>query len=137
MRSLLLSLPLMVLLVTVTPTPSVFASDGWCDTDPILVVRTPAGRLVPVYVNVGAKSLLFTPNTLLSSILPAYTAVPSANKTGTTVSVTVTVPKLVLDVSFATRSMVTTGALGTGSVYASTTGVSGQALITKFDLPYR
>jgi hypothetical protein len=137
MRSLLLSLPLVVLLATLLPTPWAFASDGWCDTDPVLVVRTPAGYLVPVYVNVGAQSLLLTPNTLSASILPAYTADPSPNNTATTVTVTVKVPQSLLASSFAIRSIVSSGAFGSGWVYASAFGVSWQALISKFELPYR
>src|SRR5438128_11931446 len=116
MSSLLLSLSLLVMLVMTSLTPAALASDGWCDSDPILVVSTPAGNLVPVYYNVGAQSLLFTPNTLLAALVPSYTAVPTRKGTATWVSLSVTVPTLVLNQSFATRDIVSTGAFGTGTV---------------------
>jgi hypothetical protein len=137
MRSLLLSLPLLVLLGMTWPPAVALASDGWCDTDPVLVIRTPAGRLVPVFVNVGAKNLLFTPNTLLAAVLPSYSAAPTSDANATLVTVKAKVPSLLLEGPFATRSIVSTGAFGTGTLYASTYGVSGQYLISTFQLPYR
>jgi hypothetical protein len=138
MRSLLLSLALLVLLVMTSPAAAALASDGWCDTDPILVVQTPAGNLVPVYVNVGAQSLLYTPNTLLGALVMSYTAVPTSGGSATKVTVSVTVPTLPLaaDKSFRTRVTVSTGAFGTGTVYSYTSGVSGKAMTSTFKLPY-
>ena len=136
MRSLLLSLSLLVMLVMTSQTPAALASDGWCDSDPILVVHTPAGNLVPVYYNVGAQSLLFTPNTLLGALVISYTAVPTSGGAATKVNLSVTVPTLVLDPSFATRAIVSTGAFGTGTVYAYTSGVSGEVMTSTFKLPY-
>jgi hypothetical protein len=137
MRSLLLSLPLLVLLGMTSPPAVALASDGWCDTDPILVIRTPAGRLIPVFVNVGARNLLFTPNTLLGAVAPSYSATPTRDPLATSVTVKVTVPTLLFEASFATRSTISTGAFGTGTVYASTYGVSGESLTSTFQLPYR
>ena len=135
MRSLLLSLSLLVMLVMTSLTPAALASDGWCDSDPILVVQTPAGNLVPVYYNVGSQSLVFTPNTLLGALVMSYTAVPTSGGAATKVTLVVMVPSL-LDQSFATRDIVSTGAFGTGTVYAYTDGVSGQTMTSTFKLPY-
>ncbi len=135
MRSLLLSLSLLVMLVMTSLTPAALASDGWCDSDPILVVQTPAGNLVPVYYNVGSQSLVFTPNTLLGALVMSYTAVPTSGGAATKVTLVVMVPSL-LDQSFATRDIVSTGAFGTGTVYAYTSGVSGEAMTSTFKLPY-
>lgn len=131
----LLVIPLIPLAI-VTQAPVALASSDWCDTDPILVIHTPAGNLVPVYVTVGAHSPLFTPNTLLGSLVPSYTAVPTSNGAATSVRVVVTVPPLPLDPSFATRDTVSTGVMGTGIVYAQASGVSGNAMTSTFQLPY-
>jgi hypothetical protein len=135
MRNLLLSLSLLVMLVVTLPIPAALASDGWCDSDPILVVQTPAGNLVPIYYNVGAKSLLLTPDTLLGAVAVSYTAVPTSGGAATKITVVVTVPSL-LGESFATRDIVSTGAFGTGTVYASTFGVSGEAMTSTFKVPF-
>ncbi len=137
MRSLCVSLSLLVTLVMTSPAPAALASDGWCDSDPILIVRTPAGNLAPVFYNVGAHDFLFTPNTLVGALVAAYTVVPTSGGTATLVSLTVTVPPpLLLKQSFATRDIISTGAFGTGTVYASTIGVSGQPMTSTFQLPY-
>jgi hypothetical protein len=138
MRSLFLSFSLLVMLVMTSLTllsPAALASDGWCDSDPILVVHTPAGNLVPVYYNVGAQSFLYTADTLLGALGMSYTAVPTSGGAATKVTLVVTVPSLLFQ-SFATRDIVSTGAFGTGTVYAYTSGVSGQAMTSTFKLPY-
>jgi hypothetical protein len=138
MGSFLRSMVIVVLLMVATQAPVALASDGWCDTDPLLVVRTPAGRLVPVYVTVGAKSLLFTPATLLGSLILSYSAVPTSDGAATSVTAVVNVPSSSLyGGSFATRNTVSTGAFGTGSIYVQASGVSGQPTTLKFVLPYR
>jgi hypothetical protein len=135
MRSLFLSLSLLVMLVMTLLTPPAMASDDWCDSDPILLVHTPAGNLVPVFYNVGAQNILLTPNTLLGGLAMSYTAVPTSGGAATKVTVVVTVPSLLFQ-SFATRNIVSTGAFGTGTVYAYTSGVSGEAMTSTFKLPY-
>ena len=74
MTSLLRSVVIVVLLMATMQAPLALASDGWCDTDPILLIHTPAGLWVPVFVSVGAHSLFFTPDTLLGSLVVSYAA---------------------------------------------------------------
>jgi hypothetical protein len=136
MRGLLWSFLLVITLAVATQAPVALASDGWCDTDPILVIHTPAGQLVPVYVMVGAQSLWFTPDTLLGSVVLSYTAVPSSNGSATHVKMGVTVPQLLVQ-SFKTRDTVSTGVFGTGTVYAYADGVSGSTTTLSFQIPYR
>jgi hypothetical protein len=131
----LLALSLLLGLTLAPQAPVARASDGWCDTDPILVVHTPAGRLVPLYVTVGAQSLLFTPNTLLGSVVLSYTTWPTSDG-ATGVSVDVNVLPSLLASSFSTRQTVSTGAFGSGTVYARGFGVSGVATMLSFELPY-
>jgi hypothetical protein len=135
MRVLLCLLFPVWLLIEAVHAPIALASDGWCDTDPILVIRTPAGRLVPVYVTVGAQSLLLTPNTLLGSLVLDYTAVPTSDGKATQVTAVVKVPASLLTGSFATRSIVSSGALATGKLYARVSGVSGTPTTLVFELP--
>ena len=134
MRTRLTSLLLVFWIVFATQAPAAQASNQWCDSDPILLIQTPAGRVVLVYVTVGAQSALYTPNTLLSSIQPAYTAAPKSNGAATRVSVFVTVPALLLDPSFATRVIISSGPYGTGTVYSRVDGVSGKEMTSVFDL---
>jgi hypothetical protein len=135
MRGLLALFLVLGLIVAVQP-PIARASDGWCDTDPILVVRTPGGRLVPLYVTVGAQSLLLTPNTLLGSVVLSYKAVPTADGAATEVSVVINVRPSLLDRSFLTRQTVSTGAFGSGTVYAHDYGASGAPTTLFFEVPY-
>jgi hypothetical protein len=132
----LLALSVLLGLTLAPLAPVARASDGWCDTDPILIVRTPAGRLVPVYVTVGAHSLLLSPSTLLGSVVLSYTTWPSKDGAASGVSIRVYVPSSLLASSFSTRQTVSTGAFGTGTVYAREFGVSGVATMLSFDLPY-
>lgn len=136
MRGLLWSFLLAITLAAATEAPVALASDGWCDTDPLLVIHTPAGRLVPVYVMVGAQSLLFTPDTLLGSLVLSYKAVPTSNGAATQVTMAVNVPQLLFQ-SFATRNTVSAGPYGSGTVYAYATGVSGSTTPISFQIPYR
>src|SRR5258708_40178366 len=124
MRRLLWSFLLVVPLAVAIQAPVAVASDGWCDTDPILVIKTPAGSIIPVFVTVGSQSLLFSPDTLLASLVLSYTAMPTADGAATRVTVVVTVPPSLLARSFATRDTISTGPFGSGTIYASASGVS-------------
>lgn len=137
MRCLPRVLSLGILLTMAIPASVAMASDGWCDTDPILVIQTPAGRPVPVYVDVGAQSLLVSPNTLLGSIVLSYTAVPTRDAEATSVTAVIRVPPSALEPSFATRNIISTGAFGTGTIYAYAPGRSGNPTALTFSLPYR
>jgi len=132
----LLALSLLLGLSLALQAPVAFASDGWCDTDPIVMVRTPAGRLVPLYVTVGAQSLLLSPNTLLGSVVLSYSTWPTKNGAASGVSMNVKVPSSLLAWSFPTRQTVSTGVYGSGAVYAFRYGVSGSPTTLSFELPY-
>ncbi len=111
----------------------VSASDGWCDTDPILVVTTPGGSHVPLYVNTGARGTQHLPAAQLAEI--GYTARPTADGRSTNVTVTVVVPNDALSSHFRTRAGVSTLPFQTGTVYAHTLGYSGQTMTMHFVLP--
>ncbi len=132
MRRLVLPALFVVVLVMATWLPAA-ADNEWCDTDPLLVIQTPAGNLVPVYVDVGAQSSAYTVDTLASSLQMAYRASSASNGAATLVQVYVTVPTLGVS-SFATRELVSSGALNTGTLYAQTQGTSGQTMTATFSL---
>src|SRR5215213_9438499 len=56
--------------VLVMPAGQVRAAE-WCDTDPLVLVRTPAGYLVPVYILVGAQGLQHLATVQAASLLVA------------------------------------------------------------------
>ena len=108
----------------------VWAGDDWCEVDPLVVIRTPAGRLVPVYYVSGALGAEHAATLLLAA--KAYTAAPAGNKTR--VIVRVTVPDDLFAKAFPTRLTVSEGPLGTLTVYARTEGTSGAPMEAHFFL---
>jgi hypothetical protein len=114
----------------VTPAAS---ADEWCDSDPVVMIKTPSGSLVPVYVNTGARGAEHLPAALAAQM--DYAAASVANGSATKVKLTVMVPPDAFSSSFDTRSVVSTGAFGTGTRYAATTGYSGQGMKMEFALP--
>lgn len=132
MRTALLSI-LVALLLVAGLAPGASASDGWCDTDPVLLITTPGGSHVPVFVNTGAWGAEHLPAAQIARI--GYTATSKGNDKATNVTVTVVVPSDAFSPSFATRSGVSTGAFQTGTIYAQTTGYSAQTMTMQFVLP--
>ena len=53
------------------------ASDEWCDTDPLLLVTTPQGNVVPVFYMTGVQTPLQVGLALLGLLSMTYTAVPA------------------------------------------------------------
>jgi hypothetical protein len=127
---------LVCLLLVFTPTPAALAANHWCDTDPLVVVQTPAGRLVPLYVNVGANSATYTSDTLLAMTSMSYYAFATKKADATVVYVFVTVPSYLSSSAFDTRLTVSSGPFGTLSIYSQVYGLSGQLMIASFTLPY-
>jgi hypothetical protein len=107
-------------------------ADEWCETDPVIVIQTPQGNLVTVYYLTGVQGPLNVVGGLLSLLVAGYSVAPADG--GTQVSFHVTVPNGLLGASYPTRVKVTSGALGTGTVYGSATGQSGQPLNVSFTL---
>lgn len=109
---------------------SVWAGDDWCETDPLVVIRTPAGHLVPVYYVSGALGLEHAATLLRAT--KAYTTASAGSKT--LVTVRVTVPDDAFGTAFPTRLTVSEGPLGTLTVYDRTTGTSGSPMTARFFL---
>lgn len=120
---------------TVATAPAAFAADGWCDVDPIQLVITSGGNIVPIFVTNGAPSLLYVAQLLLAKI--SHTTQSADGGKSTLVTVKVTVPNGLLGKTFPTRTVVSSGPLGLLKVYGTATGTSGKAMTVQFKLPVR
>lgn len=103
----------------------------YCDYDPLVLIVTPAGHVVPVYDSVWTSSLLDLA-VPLTSVQTARTYVNGAPATA--VTTTIDVPTGLL-LRYQTYDEVTSGLLGSGFVYAHAYGYSGTPTVLKFTLP--
>lgn len=103
-----------------------------CEWDPLVLVVTPAGQIVPVYDSVWTSSLLDIGLPLESySVSRVY----ATNGTPETlVDMSIYVPTGLL-LRFNLTDEVTSGPLATGTVYAIKSGTSGSPVHLKFVLP--
>ncbi len=104
----------------------------YCDWDPLVLIVTPGGHIVPVYDSVWTSSPL-----QIGLPLESYTATRVYDSVGrpmTAVDVKITVVAGLL-FNFSVRDMVTSGLLGSGTVYAEKYGTSGTPVHLKFTLP--
>jgi hypothetical protein len=122
--------------------PVARAGDEWCDSDPVQLIRTDDGRLLPVVVfytpGARVRSLLDLPR-LLALLTGTLLTVRSASQPvpeGTQVTLRVTVPAGA-GPAFATRLVVSQGPGGTLTRYAEVAGQSGQEMVAQFLLPAR
>jgi hypothetical protein len=123
-------LPALALLVALAA--PVAAGEEWCDTDPLLLIATPAGSIVPVYVTSGALGVEHAPAVLLAAT--SYVAQPVQGGRATLVTLSDTVPGDALGATFATRVVVSGGPLGTATLYGRATGESGAPMVLAFTL---
>src|SRR5689334_1446889 len=106
--------------------PSAFAMEAWCDGDPVVAIVTAGGAIVPLFVTSSGLGVQHLPAVLLAAI--SYTTEATDGGTATLVKLRVVVPGDLFDQHFATRSVVSTGPLGTGTVHGSTSGFSGDVM---------
>jgi hypothetical protein len=122
----------LALLPMVAVVPAVSAGNSWCDEDPIVVIQTPGGNLVPLYNTMGVEGLDNAAYIALANV--AYTAQPANGGKSTLVKLEVTIPNGLLGSSFATRAKISTGPMGTLDVLAGTNGNSGKPMKLQFTL---
>jgi len=108
------------------------AGEEWCENDPLVVIATPGGALVPLYVTNGAAGVEHLAAVQLADI--RYTTASTDSATATLVRMTVTVPSAPDGTRFETRSVVSTGPLKTGTILASAKGFSDQPMRLEFKL---
>ena len=111
--------------------PAAWAGDEWCDTDPLLVLRTPAGNLVPVYCSIGVYGPAALVAGLVASLTPTSTAAAVGGRTRATVTATVSCGP---GAGYPTRLTVSSLPFGTGTVYGQTTGTCGESMAVSFFL---
>ncbi len=105
---------------------------SYCEWDPLVLVVTPGGHIVPVYDSVWTENVIE-----LGVPLESYTTSRVYGPKGqpeTQVDMTISVPAGLL-LQFQTMDEVTTGLLGSGTLLARTTGTSGTPVHLKFVLP--
>ena len=103
----------------------------FCDWDPLVLVITPGGHIVPVYDSVWTASPLD-----LGLPVESYSTsrvYSSSGKPETAVDMTISVPTGLL-FRFQTTDEVTTGLLGSGTVLARQDGWSGKPVHLQFVL---
>jgi len=103
----------------------------YCDWDPLVLIVTPAGHVVPVYDSVWTSSPLS-----LGIPLESYTVARGYDAAGhpvTVVDMTITTPTGLL-FRYSTMDEVTTGLLGSGTVLARKSGTSGTPVHLTFTL---
>ena len=123
---------ILAVLPAVTLAPAALAgSSEWCDLDPIVIVRTPQGNLVPIYNTNGVQGLENQPALLLPKV--SYTAQP-AEGGKTLVKMEVTLPEGLYGRDFATRTVISTGPMGTLNVLGRAQGQSGRPMRVQFTL---
>jgi hypothetical protein len=118
--------------ILVSSPTSAAAWATYCDWDPVVLVVTPGGNIVPVYDSVWTSSPLD-----LGVPLESYTTsrvYDSAGHPHTKVDMVISVPTGLL-FRYRTRDMVTSGLLGTGTVFAQKDGWSGSPVHLTFTLP--
>ena len=111
------------------------AGEQWCETDPLVVISTPKGGLVPVFVTNGAAGIEHLVHAQLAEI--RYTTGSVEGGMATLVRMAVTVPSGIGGIGgsrFETSSVVSTGPLKTGTILASAKGMSGQTMHMEFKL---
>ena len=108
-------------------------SSDWCDMDPIVIIKTPKGALVPVYNTMGVQGLQHQAAMLVAKV--SYTAQPADGGDKTLVKLDVTIPEGALwGRDFATRTVISTGPLGTLQILGRAQGESGRAMRVQFTL---
>ena len=111
--------------------PVARAWDEWCDSDPLLVIRTPEGHFVTVYCLIGVYGPTAVVAGLVGNLTPAYTVAAAGHRTK--VTVTATVP-CGAGTGFRTRMKVTSAPLGLGTEHGRTEGTCGAPLAVSFFL---
>jgi hypothetical protein len=108
------------------------AGEDWCTSDPALPIRTPGGSNVVVYVTnsaLGSQHLASLQQAAIS-----YVATPAAGGSATDVVVSVLIPGDLSDPSYAVRSVVSSSAHASGTIYETKSGSAGTVMQLSFRL---
>jgi hypothetical protein len=112
--------------------PAASAGAEWCSSDPPVVIHTPGGDVVPLHVTNYGEGREHLAAVRKASI---ETQVEAANSgTGTEVTIVVLIPDDAGQGTFRTRSVVSTRPNAAGTVLATDSGRSGEAMVLQFTL---
>jgi hypothetical protein len=126
--------------------PTASAVEEWCSTDPVLVVRTPSGRAEVLHITnygLGLEHIGEVRRAEISSVTRPAGGPPgqAGNRREEArpaeiveVEVVVEIPTGADGKPFPTRTVVSTGPFGMGTVLASAAGQSGDAMRMEFRL---
>jgi hypothetical protein len=120
---------MLMFLVSAGLAPSVAAGEEACDDPPVLIV-TPSGQLVVVYVTTYADIEHLIAITLAEITWEVRPEGPEATR----VTMHVTVPDDVFAQHFEARTVVSTGPFATGTIYDTASGYSGEPMKLEFRL---
>jgi hypothetical protein len=123
---------LALLLLLAAQAPPASAANTWSDTDPILVIITPAGNAVSIYVDnraLGTEHLAAAQAAKMS-----YTVNAVSSGLDTMVALTSVVPCDAFSSNFNTGVIASTGAFATGTVFGATYATCGHAMTVQFKL---
>jgi hypothetical protein len=131
MARVLVAVSVVLLLLTGSVRDS-YASEEWCEYDPVVLVTTPGGSIIPVYLLIGAAGLENLP--LVTAAQHSRIVEPTDMGRATLVQLEVLVPRRLGGGTFATRVTASTGVHATGTILDTETGLSGEPMPLKFKL---
>jgi hypothetical protein len=131
MARVLVAVSVVLLLLTGSVRGS-YASEEWCEYDPVVLVTTPGGSIVPVYLLIGAAGLENLP--LVTAAQYNRIVEPTNSGRATLVRLEVLVPRRLDGGVFPTRVTASTGPHATGTILDTVTGTSGEPMPLRFKL---
>ena len=112
--------------------PVASAGDEWCESDPLVLVQTPGGHVVPVHVTNYAQGREHQA-AVDAACIETHAEATNGGR-ATLVTILVIVPGDGSSSTFRTRSVTSSGLSGTGTVYATASGHSSKAMLMRFVL---
>lgn len=112
--------------------PGASATEEWCEEDPAMTIRTPAGNNVVAFLT--NKALGTEHVAALRAATESYTVQAVSNALATDVEIQVSIPDDQYASGFATLSTASTQPYGGGTVLDSEPGKSGQVTKLRFRL---
>ena len=121
-----------LLLVLAAQVPSASAANTWSDTDPVVVITTPGGHLVSVYVDNGTNPADHVAAAQLAWMTYSVKSTDSGN--ATMVTLTSIVPCDASGSGWQTRMIPSSAPFASGIVYGQAFGTCGQPMTVQFRL---
>lgn len=118
--------------------PPALAGEEWCEDDPAMLLTTPHGNTLLVYVTQAGQGLQHLADLEAATLSYASSSANRPDGPGTLATVfhvLVTIPSDPLDGSFAAMVTVSSAPLAGGTIYATASGRSGTAFDLAFTVP--